>query len=827
MDADPGRENGLTRCRRPVGPAYDGPGEPVGFIALPEPSQSTEIYSVDDLRIDAGRRLINRGEAVIPVPKLSFDLLLVLIRAAPNVVSIDEFMEQVWPGLVVSPETVSQRVKLLRGAIGDDPREPKYIAGVRGLGYRLIARVEREGVSRPPDPIAPEVDRPPSGSSSETGAVQAQLPSAIIRHRLSQRPALKMLLALGTIAIVAIGAVVLLHEYRRIPNRQAFEGTATRTVAVLPFDNLSATHENDYIAVGLSEMVLNRLSAVPSLQVVARTSSFALQGTDLQVSEIGRKLKADYLVRGSVQRSGDALRLTAQLIDVTSGRQIKALHLDKSLKDIFSIEDEIADSVAAALALRMGDARFHLEQARNVSLSAYLEYLQGRASLGHFKMADMERAAAHFKRAIELDPSFAAAYSSLADAQRWIKLGRWELDPDAEDELETLVNKAISLDSGLGEAYVERAVLERDATRAEADFRKGLDLSPSYGLGYTYLAENLLNLNRREEAQRVLDHAIRIDPLSARAPYIKATLKMNSAITLAAAREAEALLTNVLAVDPEFTNALVRIAQIKAVIYGQLAEAMRFIERARRADPGAEWIIENAISIYAAMDEAAAMRNLAAAAGDHLWYGREWVASYDGDWRAAVQLEFDRPARLDYVDEDLPPILAVQIHAHRTREFDRCVAHLRKRFHLQEGRELDDSQLDPVLAIAQILKDKGDIEAARRIGTSVLKLLDLKETSSPSREISYNIYRSKAHLVMGERNTALQDFENAAAVGSYFYLWSIDDDNMWDPIRGDPKFQALVSRQKTYVRGQRELLEEMRSKGEIPAHESPAHLQDN
>jgi len=241
-------------------------------------------------------------------------------------------------------------------------------------------------------------------------------------------------------ALGAIGVAVFVKHSARQHDNVLVEGTASRTVAVLPFENLSATNANDYIAVGLSEMVLNRLSTVPSLQVVARTSSFALRGMNQDVKEVGRRLHADYMVQGSVQQSGETLRLTVQLTDVNSGKQIKALHLDKSLRELFNIEDEIADGVAAALAIRMGDAsKFRPEQARNVSLSAYLEYLEGRAALGHFKMADMQAAAAHFKRSIQIDPNFAAAYSSLADAQRWIKQDRSEMDVETQNEIKALV----------------------------------------------------------------------------------------------------------------------------------------------------------------------------------------------------------------------------------------------------------------------------------------------------------------------------------------------------------------------------------------------------
>lgn len=793
-------------------------------LALPEQSPSTQIYRVSDLTIDAGRRVVSRGDVAISLPKLSFDLFLVLIRSAPNVVSIDEFMERVWPGLVVSPETISQRVKLLRDAIGDDPRDPHYVAGVRGSGYRLIAAVTLEEVVRAtegaPPGKTPSMDATPSGEASPSPGVSTP----------RRRPLATPLLLLAAAILTAVGFAVSRHYYHQVHDHVTVEGLATRAVAVLPFENLSSGHEDDYIALGLAEMVLNRLSAVPSLQVMARTSSFSMQGKDLDVKEVGRRLNADYLVLGSVQRSGDSLRVSTRLIDVTSGRQFKSLQLDKTLKDLFSIEDEIADSVAASLALRMGDAtQFHPEQARNVSLSAYLEYLQGRAALGHFKLADMRTAADHFQRAIDIDPDFAAAYSSLADARRWINNHSINLDPAANNELAALTNKAIALDSELGEAYVERAIFEdEDRSRAEADFRKGLDLSPSFGLGYTYFAEALSNWNRNDEAERVLDYSLRIDPLSGRATYAKAILLIKKlGHTPASIRRVEALMNNVLAIDPDFSNALVRIAEIKAVHYGQFAAAIPLIERALRADPGTEWIMEDAVFMYAAVDDAAGVRNLVAAGGDRFWYGQLLQANYEGDWRKAARLEFDRPARFGDFDSDHLSILAIQVFAHKTRDFDRCLAHLRTRFHVEEGRELEPGELDAGLAIAQILKDKGDIEGARRLVTQALKILE-----APTSEwvFSTHIYRARAHVIIGDGDAALREFESAShgELGAlYPYWWTIKFDNMWDPIRDTPKFRALMALQQTRIDHQRTLFADMQRRGEIAARDAPREPQNN
>jgi hypothetical protein len=234
--------------------------------------------------------------------------------------------------------------------------------------------------------------------------------------------------------------------------------------------------------------------------------------------------------------------------------------------------------------------------------------------------------------------------------------------------------------------------------------------------------------------------------------------------------------------------------------------------------------MEEAMALYSELDDAPAMRSLAALTGDHSWFARLLLSSYAGDWRRAAQLEFDRPARLESVDTALLPSMAIQIYAHQTGEFDRCIAHLRNRFHLQEGHELEGAQLDPVLAMAQMFNEKGDLETARRLATGVLQVLDRMQTYSSSWVFSSDVYRGKAHLVTGDADAAIRDFENAAHsdfAASYVFFWSIKYDNMWDLIRSHPRVQKLLSQQQTQIDRQRKLLDEMRREGEVPAREDP------
>ena len=280
------------------------------------PDVDSEIFVVGDLRVDIGQQRVIRLGTEITLPNLSFQLLVALIRGAPNVLSLDLLMARVWPGLMVSPETVNKRANLLREALGDDAKEPRYISLVRRRGYRLVADVTRaERLAAPlgaPVAAAPRIE----SSIPDTAASRSQP----VRAQLSPRQWLGLSAFVVVVLAVGISARTLIRDHSSsaaIPKEasqlaDAPIGTRARTVAVLPFENISADTADAYLARGLPEMVLNRLSRVTGLAVIARNSSFALNTTSIDSQEIGRRLNCGYLVNGSVQRNADRLRVAVQ-----------------------------------------------------------------------------------------------------------------------------------------------------------------------------------------------------------------------------------------------------------------------------------------------------------------------------------------------------------------------------------------------------------------------------------------------------------------------------------------------------------------------------------
>jgi DNA-binding winged helix-turn-helix (wHTH) protein len=232
----------------------------VNELARTAKNSGSLIYRVGDLLIDMGRQRVTRDGNVIALPKLSYDLLIALVRAAPNLLSIDGLMEEVWPKLVVSPETVSQRIKLLRDALEDDPRNPRYVEGLRGRGYRLIPTVERAVVStegmKSPDPTigALHISEPAVQSTAAPS-----LPQLSPRRLRIWAIIIAVALIFGGLGVRKI----IQNEINKPKTNVDVVAVRPRTVAVLPFENLSAEPDNQYIALGMADSVLHQLASVP------------------------------------------------------------------------------------------------------------------------------------------------------------------------------------------------------------------------------------------------------------------------------------------------------------------------------------------------------------------------------------------------------------------------------------------------------------------------------------------------------------------------------------------------------------------------------------
>lgn len=386
---------------------------------------SAEISrSVGDLIVDLQHERVTRGGREIPLPKLSFDLLAALVRASPELVSIDSLMRTVWPRLVVGPETVVQRVKLLRDALGDDSKQPRYVAAVRGRGYRIAALVGPVGSLN-------------ARVISEPGLAERVPPSRALRLSFSRR---------NLVAILAIFSV-LIAGGALIASRSTRRAATTPRVAVLPFENLSPDADDAFLADGLHEEVISALAErAPSIDVIARTTMMTFRDRRPAAAHaVAAEVGATYVIAGTVRRDADGVGLAVQLVDPRTDSAVWSHAYERADKDARSLRSEVAADIAARLSVRTSEKALpRVSSAR--SEEAYELYLKGlvarvAASGGYSRSWEALRAVEEpLTRAIELDPAFADAYAERAV----IRLGKIYYNLDTSDAQLELANEDVT-----------------------------------------------------------------------------------------------------------------------------------------------------------------------------------------------------------------------------------------------------------------------------------------------------------------------------------------------------------------------------------------------
>jgi serine/threonine-protein kinase len=307
-----------------------------------------------------------------------------------------------------------------------------------------------------------------------------------------------------------------------------------RSVAVLPFADMSPGGDQEYFADGMSEELINRLSRIEDLRVVARTSAFAFKGKNADIREIGEQLDVGAVVEGSVRKAGDRLRITAQLVQVADGYHLWSETYDRQLDDVFAIQDEVSRAIAGALKARLGTTR--ASKPHTESLRAYEQYLMGRFFWNQRTEEGLRKAIKYFEQALALDPEYALAYSGLADAYCLLRDWGYDTSEEVRSKAADYATEALALDEALAEAHTSLGLIlinRLEWVEAERELRRAVELNPSYAPAHHRHGRLLMYVGRREEAVAAVQRAVEVDPLS---PSINA----NAGQLLVAAREFDA-----------------------------------------------------------------------------------------------------------------------------------------------------------------------------------------------------------------------------------------------------------------------------------------------
>ena len=293
----------------------------------------------------------------------------------------------------------------------------------------------------------------------------------------------------------------------------------TNSIVVLPFQDMSQAKDQDYFCDGITEEIINALTHIESLKVIARTSAFAFKNKYEDVRKIGQELNVETILEGSVRKAGNTLRITAQLIQVSDGAHIWSERYDRVMKDIFNIQDEISLTIAEKLKIELfDDERKQLLKSKTHNLEAYKLYLQGRYYWNKRTREGLTTSIEYFKNSIETDPDYALAYIGLADA--YIVLADWGhmLPKDGFQNAKDLVLKALKIDETLGEAYASLGYIsgfyDRNWKEAENYFQRAFDLNQNYPTAHQWYALSCIMLGLVDRAHYHISQAKELDPLS-------------------------------------------------------------------------------------------------------------------------------------------------------------------------------------------------------------------------------------------------------------------------------------------------------------------------
>jgi TolB-like protein/DNA-binding winged helix-turn-helix (wHTH) protein len=523
-----------------------------------DPHRRTVCLEIGDLIVDVRQRRVTRNGMDLKLPALSFDLLAVLSKVAPEVMSVSRLMETVWPHAVVTPETVSQRVKLLRQALGDDASSARYVASVRGRGYCVVADVVEvspaaECTSKSTPATPPVIALPHAGVSfcdsytTQTNSPGQQFWSGTCRA--TRRAAVWLTLGLMT----CIDVLPLTTSHWRLDPFPVVRSTNDRLIAILPFTDLSEAKDQGYVVDGLADEIRISLSKVPDLETIDGTSSTAYRETYEELRQIRSELGARFALEGSVRRSGDRISVTAELVETRDGAQHWSIVYDRTFTDVIAVENEIAINLARALRIEVLSAAQPNSIAR--STAATETYLQGLHAADRFDQQGFEEAIAAFRRSLELSPTFSSPAESLALTLGFATLFGF-LPPQAGFyQAQAVAVQALKLAPHSAIPHVVlsmvRSGYDYDWTAARQEADAALALEPNNAIALLAAAHEGLADGRWTYALDELNAALTIDPLNASAYIVKCWTYLR----LGRLAEAESACRRALQLSPTFAFA--------------------------------------------------------------------------------------------------------------------------------------------------------------------------------------------------------------------------------------------------------------------------------
>jgi TolB-like protein/DNA-binding winged helix-turn-helix (wHTH) protein/Flp pilus assembly protein TadD len=464
---------------------------------------AARVLRFDSFELDVRAGELHKHGVKLRLQGQPLQVLAILLQSAGDLVTREELSSQLWSAdtFVDFDHSLHNAIGRIREVLGDSAETPRYIETLPRRGYRFIAPVE-------------EVQAPRilAGNGNKTREAVAVAPPSARQSKTRAAVALTLLI------LAVTGSALWLA---RAVSRPTSAAPRLGSIAVLPLDNLSGDPSQEYFADGMTEQLITDLAKVGSLRVISRTSVMRYKGTKKSLPEIARELNVDGIVEGSVMRSGNRVRITAQLLHAPTDKHLWAEAYERDLGDVLRLQNEVAEAIAQQVRAQLTPQQeVRLRSAPAVNPEAYEAYLRGRYYLSNkFTMAEpLNMAKSYFEDSIRKDPGFALAYSGLADSYVYLGFfGQGLLPPDrAYRSAKEALRKAVELDDSIGEAHDTFGLLswrfEWNWDAAEREFNRAIALAPSYSCAHEDRAVYLSFIGRRAEALAEVAKSNELDP---------------------------------------------------------------------------------------------------------------------------------------------------------------------------------------------------------------------------------------------------------------------------------------------------------------------------
>ncbi len=545
------------------------------------------IYEFGSFRLDAVKRLLWREGEPVPLTSKSLETLLALVESRGEILDKDSLMSRIWPDTVVEEKNLTINISALRKALGENPREHRYIVTVPGRGYRFVAEVQEISDTHTAEMmlrqskisvVVEEVEDGETGRLADGGterisaSANSLLPVAPSPRR---RVAPSLFTAIALLVLALAGGM----SWWKTKRAAAEQAGAIKTLAVLPFKSLNSQSSEDYLGVGMADVMITRLSNLSQIIVRPTSSVLPFNGTDSL--QAGQTLKVDSVLDGSIQQDGNRVRVTVRLLRTSDGQPLWAFQCDEQCTDIFAMEDTVSTRVVEALALKMtSDERKRMTQRYTGNATAYRAYLKGRYHTLQYTPVGNKQAVAELNEALRLDPDYALAWAGLADA--YTAASDWLLPPrEALSKARAAAEKALALDDTLAEAHAAlgHVFVHQFNPAAESEFQRAMELNPNSVAAMFFYFEYFFARDP-DKSVAVLRRVQQLDPLSQTAgSFIASTYVM-------ARRTDEALMEARKALELDPNDPLSRA--ILATVYGAKgnhAEAIAELEKVKQQLP--------------------------------------------------------------------------------------------------------------------------------------------------------------------------------------------------------------------------------------------------